>query len=56
MKIVSVVLFAVSGLNAWSLAQPSDPSLNPNWGSIGIAMSIALFVVGLAFWASDNDK
>jgi hypothetical protein len=54
MKKVSVVLFVVAASNAWNLAQPADPSLNPNWGSVGIAMSIALFAVGMAFWSADE--
>jgi hypothetical protein len=56
MKKVSVVLWAVAVCNAWEICQPADPSLNPNWGSVGIAMSIALFAIGMAFWASDSEK
>lgn len=54
MKKVSVVLFSVSAMNTWQLCQPSDPSLNPNWGFVGIGLSVALAVVGMAFWSADE--
>lgn len=54
MKKVSVVLFSVSAMNAWEITQPSDPSLNPNWGYLGIGLSVALLVVAIAFWQVDE--